>query len=367
MMTLEYASYISEEALLRGMAEQTDPASPEEVAPLVGTLCDMYAILKQEQAKQPEVYQPGGEWTVYIEARAEFYRAWLERDISGTTQILGNFWRSKLGIVQQYATLGMLKKSREMRAIFIDHMAYDYMVWSNLFDAAPQELIIPPVSNPWGYYINDVMIAPKALRYHALATQIRQMASDFERPVVAEIGAGYGGTAYYLLRGNEPLVYVDFDLPEVLMLIAYYLKRTVPHRRILLYEPSVELDAAILAQYDVILMPNWMLPKLPANSVDVFLNTFSLSEMPLATVTQYIRQIERCCRWYFLHNNMDRKGVVHLGHERLPCSQYPISPKKFKILYKRYDLFQRLHYGRDGDYREVLYQRVNPCDQYFRE
>jgi hypothetical protein len=101
-----------------------------------------------------------------------------------------------------------------------------------------------------------------------------------------------------------------------------------------------------------------MLPNLPDNSVDLFLNTFSLSEMPFEVIAEYIRNIERTCRGYFLYNNMDREGVLNRGHERVPCSKYPIPTEHFKQLYKRYDTFQRLHSGRDGDYREVLLQKI---------
>jgi hypothetical protein len=74
--------------------------------------------------------------------------------------------------------------------------------------------------------------------------------------------------------------------------------------------------------------------------------------MPYDVIHEYVQQIQRACRGYFLYNNMDRQGVFNGGHERVPSSQYPIPPIAFKTLYKRYDLFQRLHSGRDGDYRE---------------
>jgi putative sugar O-methyltransferase len=154
-------------------------------------------------------------------------------------------------------------------------MAHDYMVWLHLLSVSPSELTVPAVGNPWGYVVDNVMIGPKALRYHVLATQIQQITCDCKRPVIAEIGAGYGGTAYFVLRGQQPLTYIDFDLPEVLTIAAYYLTRTLPHRRALLYEPGFKFTTATLAEYDVILMPNWMLPALPADSVDLFLNTFS--------------------------------------------------------------------------------------------
>jgi putative sugar O-methyltransferase len=232
------------------------------------------------------------------------------------------------------------------------------MIWRNLDNLPTDVLGIPQIGNPWGYVIDDTLIAPKALRYHLLASQIRGLVSNFDHPVIAEIGAGYGGTAYYLLRGNERLTYIDFDLPEVLTIAAYYLKRSLPHRRIMLWDADSDLGSEQINDFDVVLMPNWMLSSLPPNSVDVFLNTFSLSEMPFDTIKHYINQIERTCRNYFLYNNMDRHGVMNRGFERVPCSRYPMTPGVFKQMYKRYDMFQRLHSGRDGDYREVLLQKI---------
>jgi putative sugar O-methyltransferase len=356
----EYQQYLSDEALTQGLSERLDPASDSELAPVIQRLCDFYRTLKTEQLKQGPLFLPGGEWADYLREQERIYAPCRAGNLAGTTALFRNFWRNELGpVVKQYATFEKLRTDAAARAKYVDLMAYDYMVWLNLLHAAPSELAIPPVGNPWGYVLDGVMIAPKALRYHVLAHQIRQITSDRPRPVVAEIGAGYGGTAHFLLRGKEPMVYIDFDLPEVLIIAAYYLMRTLPHRRVLLWQPGMKLTATTIAENDVILLPNWMLPSLPAASVDLFFNTFSLSEMPYEVISEYLTHIERTCRGYFLYNNMDRAGVFNRGHERVPCSKYPVSPAKFKQLYKRYDLFQRLHSGRDGDYREVLLQRIH--------
>lgn len=358
-MTAEHSQYIQPQGLEAGLTDRPDPISDAELGPFVQEMHRLYRAMKQDQPAQPEAYQPGTEWAVYIEQRGHLYNAWLQGDLAAMAAQFRSFWRNDLGaIVKQYAGYQTLREDPAARERFVDLMAYDYMIWRHLLDADPQELAVPPVGNPWGYVLDDVMIAPKALRYHALMTQIRQITADRQRPVVAEIGAGYGGTAYYLLRGQDPLLYINFDLPETLVLCAYYLRRTLPQRRILLYEEGLRLTPQHLAEYDVLLLPNWMLPQLPDDSVDLFLNTFSLSEVPPPALKEYIGQIERVCRGYFLHNNMDRAGVVNLGYERTPASRYPVSPGRFKLLYKRYDMFQRLHYGRDGDYREFLYQRI---------
>lgn len=355
----EYDQWINDEALNMGLKDREDLISDRDLSTLVEELCAIYQVLKREQVYQQNAYMPGTEWEVFIKQRKNIFNLWQQKDVNASCILLKNFWRNELGpIVKQYATFDKLISNNGIRESFIDSMAHDYMIWSNLFNADPEELTIPCVGNPWGYLIDQVLIAPKALRYHALKTQIINMLSDIDRPIIAEIGGGYGGLAFYLLNSEKPLVYINFDLPETLIINTYYLKRTLPQKKILTYEPGLMLDMQLLDEVDAILMPNWVLPTLPSGSVDLFVNTFSLSEVPLQTLCEYIAQIERCCRGYFLHNNMDRKNVFNLGFERIPCSEYPIGNDKFKTIYKRYDLFQRKHYGKDGDYREVLYQRI---------
>lgn len=320
----EYAQYANVDSLLRGLADRPDLATDDELVPTIERLCRFYRDLKVAQPQQPENYQPGGEWRAYLESQSRLYEPFLRGDVSEGTRVLRNFWRNDFGaIVKQYAGHDRLTVNEEDRRRFTDWMARDYMLWKNLFHAPPEELAIPLVGNPWGYFVDDVLIAPKALRYHVLATQLRNLTADAKRPVIAEIGAGYGGTAHFLMRGERPATYIDFDLPEVLLIAAYYLIRTLPHRNVVLWEPGFKLDQAALAANDVILCPNWAIASLPASSVDVFLNTFSLSEMPIEVIREYIQNIERSCRGYFLYNNMDREGVVNRGHERVPCSQYP--------------------------------------------
>lgn len=357
-MRVEYEQYIDLTFLTKGLSSAAPEPLPNHEA-VCRRLCVFYAAMKQDQPYQPPLYLPEGEWRTYHEEKQAIYKAWLQCDMPVVLESLSNFWRNELGsIVKQYAPLQSLLINEDARRRFADAMAYDFMIWRNLFTEPTSALAIPNVGNPWGYEIEGTRIAPKAMRYHALATQIRQILSDISRPVVAEIGAGYCGMANYLLRDCPSCCYVDFDLPETLMLGAYYLLSTHPAKKILLYgeEP---FDKTSLNTYDVILMPNWNITKMPDMRVDLILNTFSLSEMPLNVIQEYMDQIERICSGYFLHNNMDREGVEQYGHPRTPCSRYQIDPTKFKLLYKRYDLFQRKHFGRDGDYRECLYERTN--------
>jgi putative sugar O-methyltransferase len=356
----ESEPFLDPSALEAGLAPRAKPpALPGNDEPLLKRIQAFYRAVKEEQRNQPEIYQPAGEWREHVDRRMPHYQAFHDSSTDRLAHLLGNFWRNELGVlVKQYASFEQLVHDSEKRDAYSRLMAHDLMIWTHLMQAEVSELAIPEVGHPWGYLWKGTLIGSKVLRYDVLARQVRDITADLPRPVIGEVGAGYGGMAYFLLRGSGPLAYVDFDLPETLAVAAYYLSKCLPHRRVYLHKGGAVAWHDIVRDHDVILLPNWCIDTLPADSVDLFLNSFSLSEMTYPVIERYLDRIAACCRGYFLHNNMDRPGVVNEGHERVPGSRYPLPPDAFKLLYKRYDLFQQRHSGRDGDYREFLYQRI---------
>lgn len=346
-------------SLEAGLKDRSRGTIDESETRTLETVGGFYREMKARQPGVAEIYQPAGEWREHVTKRMPHYDAFEDGQVGRLADLLGNFWRNGLGVlVKQYMGYPQLAGDSGARKSYAAAMAHDLMIWKNLYGADVSELAIPDVGNPWGYLWEGTLIGSKVLRYHDLKTRIVGMTEDVSCPLVAEIGAGYGGLAYFLMRGSETRKYIDFDLPETLAVAAYHLIKALPHRRVYLHAGGEPDWDSILGAHDVILMPNWCIDTIPAASVDVFLNTFSLSEMGRPVVENYLTKIARACRGYFLHNNMDRAGVVNEGHERLPASQYPFPDGAFKLLGKHYDLFQRKHSGRDGDYREFLYQRI---------
>ena len=201
------------------------------------------------------------------------------------------------------------------------------------------------------------LIMPESFRHDYYAFHIHSLIKNLQTPVVAEIGGGFGGVAYYLLQRGKSLKYLDFDIPEVILVTSYYLLNTFPGKKFLLFGEieSEILSPAVLASYDVVIMPNFCLPLLESLSVDLFVNTRSLSEMDYETIQEYISQIERACKCYFFHDNSDTK-VFKKGHisPEVPAFQFPI-PNSFKRIYKAISPWV----AGNGRYREHLYLRIN--------
>jgi SAM-dependent methyltransferase len=351
---------ISDDALAAGLAHP-DRAVDESVHTLaVERVCELYRRCAREREAVPEIYRPGGEWLVYINERRALYDAILAGDTVRAGDLLRGFWRNDLGaIVKEYASYDQLVAGEQPATDrFCRNVSRNYLIWQEIVGGDPATLDIPPVGEPWGYRIGGRVIAPKATRFHTLAVQIAELVRGTLSPSVLEVGAGYGGMAFYLLRDQPDVRYVDLDLPETLVIAAYYLLCALPDRRIVIHgesdAPLHDLLGPGAPWFHAVLLPNHAFPALPDGFADVTVNTFSLSEMPRPTLEENLRQIARTTRSFFLHHNMDRAGVVNRGAERIPASTFPIGRADFRLLHRGFDLF----HGHDGDYREFLYRRI---------
>jgi putative sugar O-methyltransferase len=235
------------------------------------------------------------------------------------------------------------------RVIFVNSMLHDYRVWAELTGEKIEAVRVPWAGNPFGYFINGTLAVPASFRHHYIAEKAKVLMDG--KGVLAEIGGGWGDAGFFALR-VAGVHYVDLDLPEILLLASYWLCSTLPDRKIALYgEQDPQAALANMENYDAILFPNFCLPLLPKNSADVFLNTRSLSEMRPETIQEYLRQIARTCRRYFLHENSDRPHL-NLGHTEIPASSFSIDG--FRLLNKAISPWK----SGGGRYREFLYERV---------
>ena len=65
-----------------------------------------------------------------------------------------------------------------------------------------------------------------------------------------------------------------------------------PEKRILFYEsPDMCLDPSRLLEYDAVMLPNFLLPRMADQSVDLFINTISLSEMEVVDIKKVVDEV----------------------------------------------------------------------------
>lgn len=216
-------------------------------------------------------------------------------------------------------------KKRYREYIMCD-VLHRYELWKKRTENkyTPSVLSGPLVGNPYGYTIDGVFIRGGSDYQHYYAYAIAQLLNFKQKNVVAELGGGFGGLAYYLVRDNPHLTYVDFDLPEGTALASYYLMRSLPHVSIRLYG-EIDLSTAALAAPGVVMMPSFEIMRMPAKSAAVSFNSYSLAEMSPETVSVYIDQLTRITSGYFLHVN-------HIHNTVLSADKFGVEDRGFSLV-----------------------------------
>jgi hypothetical protein len=190
------------------------------------------------------------------------------------------------------------------RRFYLSHVLcrYDYWMEQTNGRSTLHDLKGPGVGNPFGVVIDGTHISVESEYAHSCAQQIRSLLGA-ENPIVAEIGGGFGGMAYYLLRDLQGVTYLDFDVPESIALATYYLMKSFPTLKFLLYG---EEDLSTIAQADVVLLPVFELAKMPSQSVDLTFSSHAMSDVSPKAMTEYLRNIDRMTRDCFFYMGKQR-------------------------------------------------------------
>jgi len=341
-----------------GLSDRQETINYEHHQEVINRIISSYHAAKEEQKKVSLQYQLGGAWKETIETRrSEYIKALNSSDFESLSNLLKNVFRNN-GIAGLW-TYGyyndIRNRSNAKRKTYINNILLDYHTAIDFIDHFDiSKLAIKPIGNPWGYLIKGTLVLPTAFRHYYYASHVHNLLEDVNTPIVCEIGGGFGGFAYYLLSANKDVKYIDFDLPEVLLIAQYFLMKSFPEKKFLLFgeDECLNISKEIINSYDVILMPNFSLPNVENKSADLVINTGSLSEMDYHTVEEYINQIARITNKYFFHDNSDKPVLNNEGHVEVTSSKFPIS-NIFKRIYKTNSLWG----GGSGRYREHLYQR----------
>jgi hypothetical protein len=252
-------------------------------------------------------------------------QALQEGDVSSLQRMYSNFFRDPCATGLIGVPYGMLKAyfqgpMREVhRRCYMGQALYriDYWLAETRHRFQLADLAGPDVGNPFGVPINGVFVPYNSEYQHYCAHEILSRVATTPR-VVAEVGPGYGGMAHYLLRDGGPLIYIGFDLPETIALSSYYLLKSFPTARFLLYGES-DLTSEALAASNIILLPTFAMAALPARSVAVTFSSHVMGDLSESGMAEYLDQIVRVTRQYFLYSGHMRGGerIREAGRGRL--------------------------------------------------
>lgn len=319
-----------------------------------------YKKASKDILNHPELFRPSNEWLpIYIHNLKHVIQALEECNIQRLDEIYSNFWRDPcstgligLPIDMEKSFFKKRKISYLDKALYLNDNIHRFNLWHKLLGLknSTDSLVSPSIGNPYGYFIDNKFIKAGADYQHYYATRINDLIStNPESKVVAEIGGGFGGMAYYLIRDSKNTTYIDFDLPENLALTSYYLLKAFPEKKILLYGEK-DFTTVNLANYDIILMPSFELDSLANSSCDLVFNSYSLAEMSAETINHYVTQSANLIKphgWFF--------HVNHTRHSLVSARNFPI-PKNFKLVKEEFAAWN-LGRNTDMDEYEFLYKK----------
>lgn len=299
--------------------------APANEVNIVRQLVSSYIAAKDHQETLVGPYAPGAEWKLILEKEWSGFRSAIESgDTEYQASFLRNFFRNEgltgfWGGDQMFADFaaGRGQWRQQARA---DLMERQIAAWRELFPhTSIAELDAPLIGNPWGYAVDGSLLYEPVCEYHYQADYFARILATLERPNIVEIGGGFGGLAYHLLKRIPQACYIGFDLPEVTLLQSYYLSCAFPDAKLLIYYAGMQ--AIELEGYDIAILPNFMLPKLPEGIADLVINVRSFAEMPAETIAEYTQQVDRFGRLFFFHENIykQRGGTLH----GIPSSDWP--------------------------------------------
>lgn len=330
---------------------------PGEVDPhVIARVIAAYNKSKAVQKDAPEVYQVSHMWlAIYQRYMGEVMDVMARGDAAALTRIYGNFFRDRctIGIhgmpVDMETTYFSGNVSDEAAGKYVADIMHRMQIWLNTIGKTHglEALHTPLVGNPYGYYVDGVFYRAGVDYQHYYATIIGRLVRSPEPQVVLELGGGFGGLGHFLVRDNPDLTYVDVDLPENMALTAFYLLSAFPDKKIALYG-ELDLTTADLRDYDAVVLPNFAIEQLKDNAIDLCFNSYSLAEMSLDTVANYVGQF----------NRIASKFIYHINHTRIQ----PVLADNFPIDYDKFELISRapaswnLANNKDMDEYEFLYK-----------
>lgn len=319
-----------------------------------------YQKANAELASKSDLYKVSNEWIpVFRKPLLPLIEALQRGDADALRELLDNFFRKSIsaglcGLPTDMEREFFTKKPdiyNRLR-LLVDGL-YRYRLLQRLIPGVTvDDLYVPDFGNPYGIYVNSKFMRNGVDYQYYYAKQVSEALSSIDgRKTVMELGGGIGGFAYFLTKIQDNLTYINLDLPEILCISAYQLLNIFPEKRILLYGEIGTLTNDVIADYDIVLLPSYVIEEIATDSVNISFNSYSLAEIGPDSVVNYVNQISR----------VTRNGITHINHVSnavMGGDHFEFDSDKFEIKSRTRALWN-LGRNRNCDEYEFVLKRRN--------
>ncbi len=230
-----------------------------------------------------------------------------------------------------------------------------------------------PELGGFGFSIDGKLFNDDTLKFYESfivldkAGAIEPLKNSHERPIVLEVGAGWGGWAYQWKTLLPHMTYVIVDLPGTILFSAVYLKTLFPHAKILISDGragSAKIPNA--RDYDFIFIPHYQWNELDIPRPDLMLNMVSFQEMTTGQVDAYVHKARQWCvpRLYSLNrdcspNNPELSSVRDIigNHFTITCDE-TARDMQHNVMATRFSLLKRMMSRKGKENPRLQYRHV---------
>jgi hypothetical protein len=165
-----------------------------------------------------------------------------------------------------------------------------------LYELGSRELLVPesPILGGFGYKIDAGMVNVDTMKYFEVALALERAGviarlRTVARPVVCEIGSGWGGFAYAFKRLFPEATIILVDLPEVFLFSATYLMTAFPGARAAFWGDEGTAEAIQSATPpDFVFVAHTEIGQVRPPRLDATINMVSFQEMRADQVRAYV-------------------------------------------------------------------------------
>jgi len=140
-------------------------------------------------------------------------------------------------------------------------------------------------------------LSEQLLQNLVVANDIKNVPLSLERRnILLDIGVSFGGTNRIINYYHPNSTQILIDLPETLILTAYYIKYNFPNKKIALLDdiyPYLDNFDNIIEKYDFIIVPPFILDYIKGKSIDLVMNSTSLSFISKEYLNYYLKETDR--------------------------------------------------------------------------
>jgi hypothetical protein len=349
--------------------DYVEPSSEKKERTLVDRIFQSFRKMKNDQKNVSSHYLPSSQWQEHLDVSYSYLSDAVRlNDLDKFHFFLSNFgtWKKYHGIESNMLIRDNIKSSSGRGYLKSAIFHGQLKTWQWIYNGRKpiSSLTYPTHGNQSGAYIDNVFVGVGSTYNEVYGSILSGWLDDIERPVVADLGAGYGKLAYFTLRNISDSCFIDFDLPETLCLAAYYLMKSWPNKKVLLYGEEKYSDKSH-NQYDLIFMPSYEIERVGNNSIDLFMNKNSLGEMTKEAVTNYVNHIVKSTRYFFHMNHEFTPNSYSDGSLGLLGSEYPVPNDRFKLLLRYPEMGHIFNLGKvdySSDIFLYLYERRKKYD-----